>query len=739
MCQRTKHYATMVQHLQHHPPEGWDELDETWKPPRKVLLGLCEDAKAADTQLAHHALKLLGYFVALKPFSDICGEEDVDLVLQMLVSLALTTDRKSILNLAVWCLSVQTFEKDKVKKVFPSVIEALIYGINNPFDSSSASLESLKAIERLAGSMPEIVRDHHVWIMPATCLLFEDNEAVAGKALDCLECAVRLFEDAGPPPELSKCLADCVAKRNMIFAMESDISRGSTIALHAVRVWGAVIVLSGCMLECTDYVNKMLKVLEKCFGSKDSVLYAEAFQAWQSLIVGLASQKMLSSRKHLALLTQPILLGLKSSRKPINQAAFQCWIHLVHKLDGHLLEGCAFQVAVLPVLNMLEDASSLSSALGTFSNTVCKSRDSPGRIQKDLVAQDKNAESIENGQGCENGPENEVFTQVVRHTKRLLSMPGAACSENMNDLLEFLESPHLHPAAKLGQDEEGCALPQQPYQVPTHCDGDRPKGAAATVRDVPKPSSTPVEEVEVEERFACADLRAKTNHGQRALKENQLLAHSHQAAQEKDRDFAIRNEACNKRRKSVHFDDTPLIEKPTNSRQTCKEMFNTQDGALAIVDISRGNGCTAGIGDTKDIPTCLCREMEFCDESIDVLFAHTTLPPQCKELVHNWGLQEIGQLASCPTHLLSTDLAEHFRTAFAQFSKSWKYKQSGTPPGTRPPSYDRSKNGRILNSLCSILDAPMWQHLDRDNLVAALSYTSHFQTKICNILRNVSE
>ena len=730
--QRAEEYANMVKHLQHHPPEGLDDLDETMKTPRQVLQALCEDGQAADTHLAHRALKLLGYFVALKPFSTICGEDEVDFVLRALVSLALTTDRKSILNLAVWCLSMQTFDAGKVKKVFPSIIEALVYGINNPFNSGTASLESLKAVERLMGSMPEIMCDHHVWIMPAACLLFEDDEEVCKKALDCLQCAVRAFGDAGPPTELSKCLADCITNKNIIAAMEFSIGRASTSAAHAVQVWSAFILLSGCMLESTYYVNKMLKVLEKCFGSKDTVLYAEAFQAWQSFVIGLARQRMLSSRKHLSLLTQPILLGLKSSRKVINQAAFQCWIHLVHRLDGFLLESPVFALAVLPVLDILENASSLSSALGNFSNTVCKSRDSSVGLQRASATQNKIAAELGNGEGCIDGAVNDVLTQVLRHTKRLLSMPGAACPENMNDLLEFLESSHVQPLVELIPNAREDVPSHKGGMLPQHTAIEYPTPAVDTRENVSWPSSRPNEAEDIGE-MAAHDKRQVMSTQRCTLQENQPISQSLKAAQQ-DQSFNSWSKTCNKRRKSVHFEESPN-EEPPNYCQTQRETLNTQDGAFAMVDLSRGDACAKDVADTKPFSNCLCKEMEFCEEPIGLLFTHTDLPPQCKELVHNWGLQEIGQLASCPSHLIDGELLKHFHNALAHFSKSCKCSHSRSLARNQLPPPSQSRKGGILDSLCSVLDAPVWQNLDKSSLLLALGYTSHFQTKICEILQ----
>lgn len=95
----------------------------------------------------------------------------------------------------------------------------------------------------------------------------------------------------------------------------------------------------------------------------------------------------------------------------------------------------------------------------------------------------------------------------------------------------------------------------------------------------------------------------------------------------------------------MYFEDCNCQVGFTKALRPNKEVLNTQDGAMVMMEMSRGILYKPKFQNAVGSKVCLCEDLQRCEEPIEALVECNELPQQCKELVQDREFYKVGQLA----------------------------------------------------------------------------------------------
>ncbi|KAA8522989.1 hypothetical protein F0562_009412 [Nyssa sinensis] len=159
-------YSTLL-HLQEQSNTDASLLQSLADSSRALLSLILTDISDDDEEIAAQALKCLGFMIYHPSLVVEIPGDEVNLIVDLLAKVLITTKMKSICNLGVWCISIQQFNASFLAAHFHSLLRAIIHALDNPIGSLSTTFEAIEAVMKLATQLSEKMRDtSNIWAPP---------------------------------------------------------------------------------------------------------------------------------------------------------------------------------------------------------------------------------------------------------------------------------------------------------------------------------------------------------------------------------------------------------------------------------------------------------------------------------------------------------------------------------------------------------------------------------------------
>ncbi|XP_020591957.1 uncharacterized protein LOC110032622 isoform X2 [Phalaenopsis equestris] len=343
-----------------------------------LLPAILSDIFHQEEEIAAQALKCLG-FMMYHPSLVSSIPDASRSALDSLARLIVTTKMKAICNLGVWCFSIQQLDGFIIECCIDTILGAVYYAIDNPFNSLSTTFEAIQAVMKLATQLPNKLRvAANQWLPPIYRRLISYDKKERDITQRCLMKIKSIILPS--PPALSKALVHDL-KSNLV-ARIMDMQHDCSMEVCIIQAWGWYVCLLGpSLLNNRQLVNQMLKIPEHTFTSADPQVQIASLVAWEHLIDAFPPSEInivqeavyqekipdcsrISERsngeldkdllRRIAVLMVP-LQGIISKKCDIivQMSCLNTWHYLLHKLDLLVNHPSILQTTFRPMTKMV--------------------------------------------------------------------------------------------------------------------------------------------------------------------------------------------------------------------------------------------------------------------------------------------------------------------------------------------------------------------------------------------------
>eukprot|EP00026_Physarum_polycephalum_P001107 Phypoly_transcript_01108.p1 GENE.Phypoly_transcript_01108~~Phypoly_transcript_01108.p1 ORF type:complete len:1198 (-),score=163.25 Phypoly_transcript_01108:89-3652(-) len=293
------------------------------------------DIQNGPDKVVQVALRVLGFVIHSANIVTYYNEGQIKELVALLVRTITTAQEKVQCQLAVWCVSVQALNLSKTP--LQPLVEAVVYAINSPFKSPGIETEAMSALGRLIVQVPQgMLQEIALWAPPIFTRLLLVGDPLSAALREKAEMVWRLaLPHLSPAPEhLSTVVFEALTSADNLFdSLLGLLALQDKEALHAVRVWGYLILALGKYLLKGDLINHLLKIPNKTFLHASTSVRIATFHNWRCLIDNFSDGDSLNSTRRLKLLMMPFYNSItKDPDVSARQAGFMTWAYLVSKV-----------------------------------------------------------------------------------------------------------------------------------------------------------------------------------------------------------------------------------------------------------------------------------------------------------------------------------------------------------------------------------------------------------------------
>ncbi|ORZ31681.1 Rap1-interacting factor 1 N terminal-domain-containing protein [Catenaria anguillulae PL171] len=315
---------------------------------------------ASDDVVIHEALKLLGFVLYTPRLFNVIGPQITSDLIQRALILGKSTEDKSTCHLCIWVLRMQRLPSTHFtsRAVLGEIIDTLAYALRvpAPFQSTVIPTEAIFALDSLLRLLPRpVLGMAKEWLLPACMNLAATNDLVRKHCIEFFQAHLLMFAEESAKLQPALDFAWEKYSVRMIFDLTELTNKHER---DGMKAWSISMVLYAAQMQKhQQFINGMLKIVERYFNMKRASAKLYGYRAWTYLVYASAVTRTLTQERRVKLLMIPMLNSFSHDRfAQLRLCAADAWINLVYAMGtagAAAWPQLALEAAIKPALPRL--------------------------------------------------------------------------------------------------------------------------------------------------------------------------------------------------------------------------------------------------------------------------------------------------------------------------------------------------------------------------------------------------